>query len=171
MSGKTISEETKLLRGYGIINLDEPWSYKPWIQVRELSSGNGRRHIVHDPKWPQRLVHLMSDLEKSVFLRLRSNEDVIEIFEQYPLSKVKTLHVAKKLGFLHPRSPEDGSAITMTTDFLVLVKVFQGMEWKAFAVKTKEELKDKRVLEKLKIEQQYWLQKNIEWNIITEENL
>ena len=83
--GRKINASAKMKKGIGAIDLEHPEQYKPWIQTKEMTSGSGRRHIIPDLFYPERMIHLMSDLEKNVYIMLRKNEHVIELFEQVPL--------------------------------------------------------------------------------------
>ena len=55
----------------------------------------------------------------------------------------------------------------MTTDFLITVDG----GYVARTVKPKTELQKLRVREKLEIERRYWLKRNVEWRIITEDEI
>ena len=171
MPGKILSDESKIKRGYGIVDMSAPWKYEPWIHVREVSSGNGRRHIVSDLKYPERKIHLLSDLELSVYYMLRQDMHVLELFEQYPLDLEKTLEICEEVNIRHPVISQTGRYSVVTTDFLAVVSANDGMEYRAFAVKTEDELKNTRVLEKLKLEQLYWNSLDVPWCIITEQSL
>lgn len=161
---------TKTKKGQGIIDLSKPWEYKPWIHAREVSNGSGRRHVLNDLKYPNRKVYLMSDLEKKVYYYLRRNNNVIELFEQFPLNIQKTTNLCEELNIVHPRNPKNGKRIVMTTDFLALIDNNSKSEYQAFAVKFSKDLNDKRTKEKLVIEKKYWESLNIKWCVITEKD-
>lgn len=171
MPGRALTDESKIKRGYGIVDMSAPWKYEPWIHVRELSSGSGRRHVVSDLKYPERKIHLLSDLELSVYYMLRQNLQVLELFEQYPLDLERTLEICEEVNVRHPVNPKKTNYSIMTTDFLAVVSVNGVTEYRAYAVKTTGELRDVRVLEKLKIEQLYWNSKNVPWSVITEQHV
>ena len=80
MRGAKLSIKGRMDRGYGVINPEAPWEYRPWIQAKELSGGKGRRHVIPDFKYPQRQIHLLSDLELEVYYMLRTSQhDLIQI--------------------------------------------------------------------------------------------
>ena len=58
----------------------------------------------------------------------------------------------------------------MTTDFLITLKG-EPFKYKAIAIKTKEGLSDPRTMEKLAIEAEYWHLKDIDFEIVTEDEI
>lgn len=163
------SIKTKLLRGYGQASLDHPEEYQPWIHVREFRQGNGTRHIVPDLKYPQRQIHLLSNLELAVYMKLRKSEEVLELFEQFPLDPRITACICNDLNIKHPTIPGTKEINIMTTDFVAFVDIEGQVGFRAYAVKMFKELEKKRVAEKLRIEQVYWEEyKGVPWKIIDE---
>jgi len=59
----------------------------------------------------------------------------------------------------------------MTTDFLLTLDKGKGVFEVARTIKMKEELLNERVLEKLEIEREYWQRRDIDWSIVTEEEI
>ncbi|MGU7859640.1 TnsA endonuclease N-terminal domain-containing protein, partial [Streptococcus suis] len=89
--------------------------------------------------------------------------------EQYPLLPIEeTIIIANELGIKHPTDLKSGEPIVMTTDFLVTTR--NNTEVKKFArtLKYKNELMDKRVLEKFEIERVFWERQEVDWGIVTE---
>ena len=169
--GRKICPETKVKRKWGLVDLDKPWEYKPWIHFREMSSGNGRKHVFPDIKYPQRNIYLFSDLEKAVYNMLRSNTHVIELFEQFPLDLSTTVLLSKKYDIPHPRIPDTKELNIMTTDFVAVVNLDGNLKIKAYSVKYYKDLKDARVLEKLWLEKEFWATYGVSWEVITEEDI
>lgn len=168
---RRISNETKLKRGWGKIDPDHPEKYHPWIVVSEMSSGDGRKHMFADFKYPSRTVHLFSDLEKAVYEMLRANPNIVEVYEQVPLDLNTTKLLSVKYDIVHPRMKETGKLVVMTTDFLALVE-FNGIQkYKAYSVKYSKDLKDCRTAEKLWLEKEFWEMHGIAWEVITEEDI
>ena len=168
MPGRTLSNESKIRLGYGVVDVSRPWEYKPWIQAEELCNGVGRRHIISDIYYPERRIHLMSDLELKVYYLLRKDLRVQELFEQVALNLQETQCICEEMNILHPKEPYTKDPFIMTTDFLAYVKTGDEYSYMAFAVKPSSQLSNKRVLEKLKVEQTYWQNRGIEWYIVTE---
>lgn len=171
MPGRKISDRSRSERGYGVIDIDAPWNYKPWIRSRDVCQGNGQRYVIPDLKYPNRQVHLMSNLELKAYYLLRKNEQVKEVFEQYPLVLRRTILISERMDITHPRDPQSGKKIVMTTDFLAAVREEEKIKFRAYAIKHSEDLKKQRVLEKLKIEKEYWKELGVPWCIITENEL
>lgn len=171
MAGAKLSDQSRSERGYGVIDLKAPWNYKPWLRSRDVCRGDGQRHVIPDLKYPERQIHLMSNLELEVYFYLRRNKQVQELFEQYPLNLQKTVSICKDMNFIHPNDSESGELVVMTTDFVAVVKKENDIELRAYAVKKSADMHDQRVQEKLKIEQIYWSKLNVPWCVITENNI
>lgn len=167
---REISDRSRLKQKRGKIDLNHPEDYVPWIKVRDCFRGYGTRHVIQDLYYKIRYIHLMSTIELFAYYQLRSNRDVIELFEQYPLLPLsKTEELCDKYGIIHPKHPKMKKNIVMTTDFLMIVKDKEGnKKWKACAVKLSKDLKKKRTRKKLRIEQMYWESLGVEWGTISE---
>jgi len=144
--------------------------YKPWLTIHDFPSA-GRCHRIAN--WQhRRLHHLMSDLEEIVFYLFSWSESVMDIREQFPLLPLdETLAIAKETGIEHQVDIRSGYPLVATTDFLLKVSGKHGEKYLARTVKPAEQLKDKRILEKFEIERRYWAARNIDWGVITDENL
>lgn len=140
--------------------------YKPWLTVRDVPS-EGRSHRIFGYK-SQRIHHLLSDLEAAVFLLLEWNHKVIEIREQFPLKREDTLQIATDIGASHPK--EKSLMLYMSSDLLVDT-TDKDLPQFVLQAKYSDALNDERTIEKLDIEQQYWLQKQIPWYLVTEEQI
>ena len=143
--------------------------YIPWLQIGDFSS-QGRSHRIQDHE-NGRIHHLFSDLEADYYHILAWADTVVDIREQYPLLPVaETERIADTLGIRHPRAPGGGKCNeVMTTDFLLTVCDKTGdIHYEARYVKYASDLKKPRVCEKLKIEQQYWAERNIICKVVTE---
>lgn len=111
-------------------------------------------------------------MERNYFYILEYSDDVIDIREQFPLLPLEeTVLIANELGINHPKHPETGEFIVMTTDFLLTVNGKDEMLERARTIKTKDDLLDKRIIEKFEIERVYWTKKGIDWGIVTEEEI
>ena len=144
-------------------------NYKPWLKVHEFPS-NGR---VHRPMgWKTKRIHqLMSDLEYYYFLIIQWQETVLDIREQYPLLPLEqTIHIAQDLGIPHPSDPW-GKPVVMTTDFLITVKKDNLVYDMARTIKPLVQLEEKRVREKFLIEKAYWKLKDMDWGIVTDQEI
>ena len=161
------SMENKLAEGRGQGCMGK---YTPWLFVHEVPS----KGLVSRIKgWKtQRSHHLLSLNELYYFYLLEWNDEVIDIREQYPLLPLEeTLSIAKELKIKHPFDTNNKEFNVVTTDFLISVKAGFGYTLTARAVKPWEDLADRRTREKLAIEEQYWLNRQIPWQIVTERNI
>jgi hypothetical protein len=139
-------------------------AYKPWIQVKDISSLGRSRRI-----WSamtQRTHHLLSDVEYQLFVALEWQRDVFDIREQFPLDRCFTQDIARSLGITHPHYPTTEVPMVMTVDFLVTVKTGSGTNLIAFNAKPAEEAEDQRSLLKLEIQREYFEQLGIEHHVV-----
>lgn len=142
-------------------------TYKPWLRVQDLSS-RGRSSRI--PGTTTGRVHeLMSDLERAVFLEFDHMVEVVDIREQFPLSRATTMRIATKAGIRHPAVK--GVDIVMSTDLLVDVLTDHGRMMLAVSVKYASDLESARVVEKLEIERRFWAEKKVRWTLVTELDL
>lgn len=116
----------------------------------------------------QRTHHLFSDLELAVFLLLEWHSEIQEIREQFPLQLEVTLKLAKEAGIVHPANA--GVMQYMSSDFLVNA---HNSEQSKFVLQAKytEALSDPRTVEKLELERRYWVKKEVDWLLITEQDI
>lgn len=161
---RTTPIEKKLKDGHGQgIGVD----YKPWLVIQDVSS-LGRSTRLRGIKIP-RQYEFLSDLERNYFYLLEYSDLVVDIREQFPLLPLEeTQIIAEELGIKHPTHPQTKEPIVMTTDFVV-TKMEQGKPVNlARTLKYKDDLMDKRIIEKFEIEREYWERKGIDWGIVTE---
>ncbi|MCC0761157.1 MULTISPECIES: heteromeric transposase endonuclease subunit TnsA [Bacillus] len=145
-------------------------NYKPWLKIQDVSS-LGRSTRLKGIK-TSRQHEFLSDLERNYFYLTEHSDFVFDIREQFPLLPLEeTIVIADELGIKHSTNPKTGEPIVMTTDFLLTVDKGQGMFEVARTVKMKDELLKERVLEKFEIEREYWQRRDIDWGIITEEEI
>lgn len=144
--------------------------YKPWLKIQDVSS-LGRSTRLKGIK-TNRQHEFLSDLERNYFYITEFSDFVIDIREQFPLLPLEeTIVIADELGIKHSTDPKTGEPIVMTTDFLLTVDKGQGVFEVARTVKMKDELLKERVLEKFEIEREYWQRRDIDWGIVTEEEI
>jgi hypothetical protein len=149
--------------GYGV-------DYKPWLTIQDVSS-IGLVHRIKGSKHG-RVHHLMSNLERDYFYLLEWSEKVTDIREQYPLLPIEeTIRLADNCGLRHPYDPFTRHPIVMTTDFVVTLKSGGTTRMIARTAKYSDQLSRRRVLEKFEIERRYWVEKDIDWAIITERDI
>jgi hypothetical protein len=158
-------------------------SYKAWLNVVEISGTTGRSHRVLGI-FSNRKHELFSDLEEYYFLLTQWNDDVLDVREQFPLLPIEqTELIAEEQNIRHPCILKKkrvipgcksshyvyvNENIVMTTDFLITLRNGTNI---ARSIKSSTDLNNKRVVEKLFIEEQYWKMKGIEWKIVTDESI
>lgn len=143
--------------------------YRPWLMIQDVPS-LGRSSRIHGFK-SGREHHLLSDLEAGLFQILEWSDVVVDIREQFPLDREVTRALATELGVAHPRDVKTGTDLVMTTDFVIDVRVEQGMQQRALAVKPADQLEKPRILEKLELERRYWRRESVPWHIVTDRDL
>lgn len=168
-----ISDKGRFKQKRGRLDLQHPENYLPWLFTRDCRGGDGTRHLLPDIFYENRVLHLMSDLEKQIYYTLRSRQEVVvDIFEQYPLLPISdTEEICDRHHIAHPAYPRNKN-IVMTTDFLLIVKNKNNvMNYLACAVKPSSKLENKRVKEKLFIEEMYWKERGIKFVVMTERDV
>lgn len=152
-------------RGQGIGS-----EYKPWIKIQDVPS-LGRATRLRGIK-TGRQHEFLSDMETNYFYILEYAENVVDIREQFPLLPIEdTILIAEELGIQHQKNPQTGEVIVMTTDFFITVKNNNEFYEIARTIKAKDELINRRILEKFEIERVYWQKRNIEWGIVTDNEI
>lgn len=164
---RSTSTDKKLKDGRGQgIGVD----YKPWVTIQDVPS-LGRVTRLKGMKIP-RQFEFLSDLERNYFYLLEYSDLVMDIREQYPLLPVEeTVIIADELGIKHPTNPKTGEPVEMTTDFLITVNKNHQHQHLARTLKYKDDLLDERVLEKFEIERVYWERQDVDWGIVTEQEI
>ena len=137
--------------------------YKPYIKVNEFNSLGTTCNPID---WKTgRTMHFLSQGEMYLYYLLRFKEDVVDIREQFPLELEDTLRIAKEMGYRHPKN----KSTRMTSD--LLVDFIDGHQEVYSVKRNARDLEDKRTREKLKIEETYWNEKGIKFQIILTESL
>lgn len=152
---KRLSKKSKKLRKMG---MGSGVDYKPYITTSEFNS-QGTTSVIRDWK-TGRGVHCLSQGEMLLYYILRWDDTNIDIQEQFPLDFESTCSVAVSMN-IHP--PKD----TMTTD-MVVTKTNGDII--AYSVKASNNL-NRRQLELLCIEKQYWLNKGAAYHLIYKNDL
>lgn len=146
--------------------LGELKGYVPWLNIQDFPS-RGRVHRVQGNK-TGRIHQLFSDMEWRYCSICDWAENVVDIREQFPMDREQTLAIAEELGIRHPIDLRTGVPIVMTSDFFLILQIENGVKHIVRTVKGKEDLNDKRVIEKFEIERCYWERWGVDWGIVTE---
>ena len=175
----------RIVRGIGIYE-----NYVPWHRVgRSDPASSGRSHL---QLWRGRHRELLSDIERVTFFFSTMLPDVVDIREQFPLSREQSLHelsayvsglvpasqypgtidIAKELLIKHPRIHGGGRSAdwVMTTDLLLTLADPNGRpQLLAVAVKPDDANNKSRTQKLLSIERVYWEKRGVHWLLITPE--
>lgn len=145
--------------------------YKPWINTYEFSS-KGRATRLFSKK-TNRIHQLHSDNQYRAFLLFEFNESVIDIRESFPLLDVlEVIDDQDDLRFDRFVDKETGQPFVLTTNFLLTIKDRNGNErYVARSIENTTELNKKVTFERLEIERRYWLEKGIDWKVMTSKEL
>ncbi|MHB1393467.1 MAG: TnsA endonuclease C-terminal domain-containing protein [Clostridia bacterium] len=143
--------------------------YKPWITVRDFpSDGVSSRQ----PGWKSnRVYHFLSNHELRYFFLLEWSDIIVDIREQYPMEQERTLRIAKDAGIKHPTNRESKFPYVMTTDFIITVNISGKQKDIVRTVKPFKDLEKRSVIEHFEIERRYWEELNIDWGIVTENEI
>jgi TnsA endonuclease N terminal/TnsA endonuclease C terminal len=162
-----IAAQIKVGRGAGVGQ-----NYKPWLTVRSFPS-RGRVHRIWGYK-TNRVHHLLSDLERNIFLHFLWPRSVIDIREQFPLLPFEeSVEIAREIGVRHPVDPRTKHPIVMSTDLLLTVEQRLKDTSHPYTVKYLQDLQNSRTKEKLEIERRYWAapHRNLKLKILTEQHV
>ncbi|MDC3424315.1 TnsA endonuclease N-terminal domain-containing protein [Aquibacillus sp. 3ASR75-11] len=144
-------------------------NYKPWLTIQDVPS-SGRAHRIKGWK-TNRIHHLLSDLERNYFYLLEWADEVIDIREQYPLNREKTLKISEKKQIKHPIDTTSQTPIVFTTDFFITLRKGKNISYVARTIKPSDNLNDNRIIEKFEIEREYWDEMKVDWGIVTEKEI
>jgi hypothetical protein len=140
--------------------------YNPWVHVQDFPSSGMVSRV--SGTTTGRIHHLMSNLELSLFYLLDWSDDVLDIREQYPIADLtQAIEIAERAKIRYPYDRKSGFPYVLTSDFYLDTK--QGAT--VMSVKPSSELGKPRVREKLEIERRYWAMRDIQWNIMTENEI
>ncbi|ANC75500.1 transposase [Fictibacillus phosphorivorans] len=164
LTEKKISEMEKEGRGQG-----SGECYKPWINIQDFPS---QGLATRGKGWKTNRIHqFLSKLERDYFYVLEWDSSVVDIREQFPLTREDTLFIAGQKGIKHPTDPKSNVPIVMTTDFLITVDKPSGAKHFARTIKPSKDLENARTIDKFEIERSYWTDRGIDWGIVTEKEL
>lgn len=144
--------------------------YKPWLTIHDVPS---QGVVTRVPGWKSGRIHhyLSEHFELAHHYQMEWAPNICDIREQYPLLPLeKTLFIAEKLGINHPVDPKTKYPIVMTTDMLLTIRDGDELRFVAHSIKPASKI-NRRVLEKLQIEQSFFKDAGIGWRLITENQI
>ena len=140
--------------------------YKPAITIRDLPS-LGRSSRISGIR-TGRQHDFLSDRERNYFHILNFSDVVIDIREQFPMQLDLTLLIAEELGIKHPIDPKSKKLVHMTSDFNITINEHGKAKDIVRTIKGKDDLVDRRTIEKFEIESIYWKRLGIDWGMVTD---
>lgn len=164
-TASSIARRIKQGRGQGHFS-----TYKPWLTIHDVPSLGVVTRILG---WKSsRLHHYLSEhFELAHHYQMEWSQTVLDIREQFPLLPLeKTLFIAQKLGIKYPVDPKTKHPIVITTDMLLTIKSEEDLYFVAHSIKPINKL-NRRTLEKLQIEKEYFKDMGIKWSLITEKQI
>lgn len=148
----------------------EGHEYQPWITVQSFSSRGTQSRIPNADIGSS--VHVMSYIERWMFLLHRHRGGLVGYRSQYPLAREVTLAAAKNLGIRHPRYPISNIPLVMTLDALVTTRTPDNkIVVSAWDAKEHSELDNARTLEKLSLHRAACTLEGISHHIFTEKSV
>ena len=150
--------------------------YIPWILVQDFPS-HGQRN--RELGWKTgRQHHYFSKNELDYHYTLDWSRIVLDIQEQSPLLSqdlssplAEALAIAKECGIRYPTDRQTKEPVVMTTDFVITISRPPGVVRFARTFKPAKDLANKRTIEKFELERRYWRAREIDWGIVTENEL
>lgn len=161
LTSSKIAKKLKLGHGQGQGSL-----YIPWLTIQEFTS-TGRSHRVYSHK-TQRIHHLFTDLELSIFLLLEWSNSVIDVRERFPLKREEAVDIAHQANLPYP-TKNDVSQV-LFSDFLVDLNDSEEPQF-VINVRPSSTLQKVSVVNGLELERRYWNKKGIKQYIATEKQL
>lgn len=141
-------------------------SYRPYYKCSEISSSGTCCEIID---WKHgRSIQCLSQSEAYWYYKLRFDENVAEIREQYPLPRDVTDKIAAEAGWEHPKgrkiryAPNDDYLYyRITTDFLVIYK-----DGSRCAYSVKYDRVPQGSVRSMYIEKKYWLSQGVLYRVV-----
>jgi hypothetical protein len=153
-------------------------SYRPWLTIHDVSSEGLLVRL--RGATTGRIHHLLSSVQLAVFLECDWSSAVVDIREQFPLSRPVTRLLAAEMGVHHPRDRR--TDVVMTTHLLIDVvgrdetlsfPLSQGTGRRriALSIRRSDEVLSLRACERLEIERRYWLSKGVPWHLVVKKDM
>jgi hypothetical protein len=148
--------------------LDFKGEYRPFLDAtdiqRSISSGCREYGFKHD-----RVHHMLSKLERDVFLILDAIRRISCIKEQYPLDPRETWKICCKDNLEHPNL--SGKLTVVTIDFFVTLMENGKIVYVGIDIKPSDELQKPDVLRKLEISRRWCVERGFRHWIWTEKEI
>lgn len=164
-TSRKIEKRIKEGRGQG-----EKENYRPWLTIHDVVSegvsSRGRGWKTNT----DRVHNFISRGELAYFYLAEWSPIVTDIREQFPLSLEHTTRIAERLGIRHPIDTKTKELFVMTTDFMLTVNINGKKQQWARTYKPINKI-TYRQLAKFEIERNYYLERGIDWGIVTDRDI
>lgn len=143
--------------------------YKPWLKVDYPSRGRVTR--LYSRKM-NRTIHLLTDSQTRYFYLLEFDDRVISVKEQFPLLNIADIMDQLDESLVNRLKNQDGTPHVLVTTFLITARDDKGnIRTYARSIKDRTELEKKDTLERLEIQRRFFETQNIEWAVVTSEEI
>lgn len=145
--------------------------YKPWLTIQDIPSLGRVTRILG---WKTQRVHeLFSDIQTRYLYYLEWDDNVIDIRENWPLLDLEeVLENENDLNIDNFKIHNNKAPFILTVTFLATIKEADGShKYLARSVKASSELEKKSVIDRLEIIRRYFEKKNIDFGIVTEQEI
>ncbi|MFP3588534.1 TnsA endonuclease C-terminal domain-containing protein [Paraburkholderia sp. SIMBA_055] len=151
-------KEQELARKAGI--------YLRWFHTRDMPGSGTKTRLVCEKAAADEL-HLMSEAEHAVFLEAWYRDDVVTIFDQYPLDREKTQRAALALNIDHPRYDGRTEPAVLSTDLVLNVRRGSTYIREPNSVKSARSNGEKTLTRAQLIERRMWQDEGAIYRLVT----
>ena len=153
-------------RGQG--ELDQ---YRPWLTTQDIAS-SGRSSRVKGWK-TGRIHHFLSDIETRYFYLLEyDGHEIWDIREHYPALDLQDILGDCDIDMQKFCDKDSGTAHVFAVTFLLTLLNAEGRKrYVARSVKAVAELSKPKVLERFELMRRYFVEKGIDWGIVTQHDI
>lgn len=120
---------------------------------------------------PSEVLNLLSGLERHYCYSVLWSNSVQKVETQRILPLEETLKIAERIGVKHPQDQISKEWYPMSTDFIIDLRGDGDVRKIARSVKPANQLNSVRTMGKLEIERLYWKEIDIDWGIVTEQQI
>jgi hypothetical protein len=140
--------------------------YLRWFHTRDVP-GSGIKTRVACEKAAAGELHLRSAAEHAAFLKAWYRDDVVTIFDQYPLDREKTQRAALQLNIDHPRYDGRSELAVLSTDLVFNVRCGSTYIREANSVKSTRSNREGTLTRMQLIEERTWKNEGAAFRVVT----
>lgn len=144
--------------------------YKPWLITQDFPSMGTATRVFSNKT--NRMHHFFSNTQLMFFYLLDWDKNVVDIREHYPLLGLNdVLGNTEDLRLDKFIDKKNNLPYIITTTFLISYMIKGKTNYAARSLKYASELGKKITQEKLEIERRYWIEKDVDWGIVTNKDI